>query len=86
MSTRSPFSKATVYDYGNGETTLEADTSDIITTNVVNHYVKEGETLQSIAYMYYKDSGYWDRLVRFNALINPFTDIQPGMNLKIPLL
>lgn len=85
MSKRSPFSEAVVINYGNGEIALEADTSDIVSSNIKNHYVKDGETLQSIAYQYYKDSGYWDRIVIFNKILNPFSEIRPGMTLKIPL-
>lgn len=47
------------------------------------HIVKAGETLQSIAYQYYGNSGYWHRLVAFNHIINPFK-LEPYTKLFIP--
>jgi hypothetical protein len=39
------------------------------------HTMKEGETLQSIAYRYYGDSGYWGYIADANGILDPF-DIQ----------
>ena len=55
MSQYSPFSNATVFNYGDGELTLESDTSDVISVNPKLHIIKDGETLASIAFRYYGD-------------------------------
>lgn len=47
------------------------------------HIVKEGETLQSIAFRYYGDSGYWTRISSYNRIINPFS-LKPYTRLFIP--
>lgn len=55
------------------------NSSDIKAT----HILKEGETLQSVAFQYYGDSGYWHRIVAFNHIINPF-ELKPYTKLFIP--
>lgn len=47
------------------------------------HIVKEGETLQSIAYQYYGDSGYWTMISSYNRIINPF-NLEAYTRLFIP--
>ena len=51
----------------------------------IKHTVKVGETLDSIAYEYYKASGYWLMLMDINNVYNPF-DIEAGLVLIIPNL
>jgi nucleoid-associated protein YgaU len=46
--------------------------------------LKEGETLQNIAYRYYGDSGKWYIIAEYNNIINPFTELKGGMVLMIP--
>lgn len=48
------------------------------------HTVLEGETIQSIAFKYYKDSGYWVRIAEFNNLFFPLRELSPGDQIKIP--
>ena len=57
-------------------------------SNCPIHTVVDGETLQSIAYFYYKDSGYWLHIARANEIFNPFNDTEfyPGKRLIIPLI
>lgn len=84
MSQYSPFSNATVFNYGDGELTLESDTSDVISVNPKLHIIKDGETLASIAFRYYGDSGYWGRIANYNKILNPFTEVTPGKQIMIP--
>lgn len=48
------------------------------------HTVLEGETLASIAYQYYGDSGYWVMIADVNSIYEPLNDLRAGMLLLIP--
>lgn len=80
----SPYNQANIVNYSDGTSSLEPviDT-DMFTTTAV-HTVKEGETLQSIAYQYYGDSGRWGKIMLANNLLDPFTEVKPYMQLIIP--
>jgi nucleoid-associated protein YgaU len=63
--------------------------------NKQQHVVSLGETLQSIAFKYYGDSGYWGDIAEFNGIMDPFSisdsmdnpdkkEIYPKMVLQIP--
>lgn len=85
MSKISPFDNAKILSFNNNaEVLIFADTEDIITSSTTYHTIKEGETLQSIAYQYYGDSGYWGLISRANKILNPFTEVIPGQRLLIP--
>lgn len=51
----------------------------------IPHFVREGETLQSIAFRYYGDSGYWAQLADANSIDDPL-DIPVGTQINIPKL
>lgn len=80
----SPFDDANILNYGDGENLLFADTSPVITTNNTYHTVREGDSLISIAWQYYRDSGQWGLIARANNILNPFTEVKPGDRLLIP--
>lgn len=87
-STISPYTNPTVVREASGESYLLEYPQDDAGQQLYNpilatHIVKEGETLQSIAYQYYGDSGYWYRLVAFNNIINPF-ELKPFTRIFIP--
>lgn len=85
MSKISPFDGAKVLSFEeNAEVLMFANTEDIITSSTTYHTVKDGETLQSLSYQYYGDSGYWGLICRANKILNPFTEIRPGQRLLIP--
>lgn len=79
----SPYNKANIITYPDGSQSLEPVIEQVILTDKV-HTVKEGETLQNIAFQYYRDSGKWYKLVEANKILNPFTEVYPGVQLIIP--
>lgn len=88
MSQVSPYDSSLFINTPNGEMILSeyqmyADPDDPSITIKAEHIVKEGETLQSIAYQYYGDSGYWTRILSYNRIINPF-NLEPYTRLFIP--
>ena len=74
--------------YSNGDYSLERPIPTIqFSDNDQVHVVMDGETLQSIAYRYYGDSGYWYVIAEANLIINPLSDKEfyIGKRLIIPL-
>lgn len=51
----------------------------------IYHTVLQGETIQSIAYKYYGDSGKWADICDMNNILFPFEELKPDMQLLIPL-
>ena len=83
----SPYDGSSTLIMEDGETILSEYDRYINPEDSVNilaeHIVKEGETLQSIAFRYYGDSGYWTRISSYNRIINPFS-LEPYTRLFIP--
>lgn len=48
------------------------------------HTVKSGETIQSIAFKYYGDSGRWGDIADINNIYNPFTELEEDSQILIP--
>lgn len=67
----SPYDKAKVIEYEDGSYTVEPTSFGEYVTNST-YTVKEGETLQMIAYTIYGDSGLWYMIADANNIINPF--------------
>ena len=87
MATTTPYNvdETFILNYPDGEYSLERlDITYLLKASDVTHTVIEGETLQSIAFKYYKDSGRWGDIATINEIVDPF-DIAPGMNLIIPM-
>ncbi len=85
MKNSGPYSKAQVLVYGNGEASLEYIPPRVsISSSDTIHTVKDGESMYSIAYQYYKDSGKWYIIAEANHISNPFREINPGTKLIIP--
>lgn len=81
----SPYEDSYIVEYPNGEQTLERfkfkhnkSSSDIV------HTVLDGETIQSIAFKYYGNSGFWYRIADINNIYNPIEEVVSGMQLLIP--
>lgn len=74
-----------VYDLGNGDISLERvpKQAGITTKSSTIHTVKDGETIQGIAFQYYGDSGKWVDIADLNSLYFPFRDLKVGMKLLI---
>ena len=86
-SLRSPYDNAIILEYKDGDYSLESIKTDVITTSDDKTYtVKEDDTLQGIANMFYKDSGLWHIIAMANNISNPFDEDQfyQGQVLTIP--
>lgn len=84
-SKESPYKNSYGLQYDDGNVTLERvpyyytpSDDDII------HTVKDGETIQNIAYHYYQDSGRWGDIADTNVLYNVAREVVPGLQLIIP--
>lgn len=86
MIQSSPYSKAYLLNYGDGEASLERNSNQVTKVSQSDkiHSVKEGDTIFSIANTYYGDSGKWYLIADANYIINPFREIIPGIKLVIP--
>lgn len=84
-TTISPYTTSELLEEPTGERILDVYNQEDLYNQVAPkvHIVKEGETFQSIAYQYYRDSGYWYRIVAYNKIINPFS-LKPYTRLFIP--
>lgn len=79
----SPFNKGRIIKFPDGDQILVRD-NYLISEDYTTHNVLEGQTIQNIAYAYYGDSGLWGLIADANDILNPFEDLYPGMQLKIP--
>lgn len=85
---KSPYNNAHILQYDNGDYSLERNIPKIISSDKDKiHTIMDGETLQSIAFRYYGDSGYWYQIAEANGIINPLSEkeIFIGRRLRIPL-
>ena len=86
-SVKSPYDKAIVLDYPDGDYSLESVKTEVaVSEDDSNYTVKDGDTLQGIANQYYGDSGLWYIIAMANDIINPFDESQfhQGQLLIIP--
>lgn len=79
----SPYSNGYVIRYPDGDESLEREVNTSYTDYVV-HTVLDGETIQSIAFKYYGDSGLWGVIADVNDILNPFEELYGGLELIIP--
>ena len=81
----SPYNNAYALKYNDGDYSLEAKPPVVPeSSNDIQHTVKDGETLQNIAFRYYGDSGMWGVIADANDILNPFEDVHADMELIIP--
>jgi len=81
----SPYDKAYIIQYDEGDASLEKDIPTIITSDMDTiHTLKDGETLHNLAFAVYGDSGKWYILAEANHISNPFTELKAGMKIRIP--
>lgn len=83
MADFNPYSDSVAILFDNGDIILERQIQKKINNTLV-HTVKEGETIQSIAFQYYGDSGYWVYICDINNIFNPFVELEEGMQIYIP--
>lgn len=85
---KSPYNNAHIIKYDDGEYSLEnVIPIPVLSDNDKIHTIMDGETLQSIAYRYYGDSGFWYQIAEANSIINPMdsNEVYIGRRLRIPL-
>lgn len=82
----SPYNNAYALRYDEGEYSLEV-TPPLVPSSPddLQHTVKDGETLQNIAYRYYGDSGKWYLIAEANKILNPFKELESGTLIRIPV-
>lgn len=81
----SPYKNAYALNYGDGDYSLEAPIPSVpSSSNDIQHTVKDGETLQNIAFRYYGDSGKWHIIAEANGILNPFKELESGTLIRIP--
>lgn len=81
-----PYADGVVIDLGEGDVQVERAPLQPVYLNSwkTTHTVLEGETIQSIAFKYYGDSGYWMDICDVNSIYDPFEELKPGMEIFIP--
>lgn len=73
-------------NYSNGDESLESIPWFPPTNSTpITHDVIDGETIQSIAFQYYGDSGQWYKIALANNILNPFEEVYEGVTLSIYL-
>ena len=81
----SPYNNAYALKYNDGDYSLEAKPPIVPESpNYFQHTVKDGETLQNIAFRYYGDSGKWYIIAEANKILNPFKELEMGTLIRIP--
>lgn len=81
----SPFNIGYIIQYEGGESSLEKDQPTVVVSDSDTiRVLKPDETLHDIAYEIYGDSGKWYILAEANHISNPFTELKPGMKIRIP--
>ena len=81
----SPYNNAYALKYNDGDYSLEAKPPIVPESpNDIQHTVKDGETLQNIAFRYYGDSGKWYIIAEANKILNPFKELEMGTLIRIP--
>lgn len=81
----SPYNNAYALKYNYGDYSLEAKPPIVPESpNDIQHTVKDGETLQNIAFRYYGDSGKWYIIAEANKILNPFKELEMGTLIRIP--
>ena len=81
-----PYLNSVVIDFNDGDLWLERQPVNLLAIDDYQaiHTVMEGETLQSIAFKYYGDSGRWCDIADINSIYDAFEDLEEGMQLYIP--
>lgn len=79
------YNQAYITNYPEGDYTLDRDIPGVaLNDEDIIHTVKEGETLQNIAFAQYNDSSLWYVIAEANDIGNPFKEVYPGLRLRIP--
>ena len=81
----SPFNIGYIVQYQEGDLSLEKHQPTVVLSDHDDiRILKADETLHSIAYEVYGDSGKWYILAEVNNIMNPFVELKEGMKIRIP--
>lgn len=81
----SPFENCAYLQYDNGDISMEREPyTYYANANDKVHTVLGGETIWSIAFQYYQDSGLWYVIADANDIVDPISEIIEGVELIIP--
>ena len=81
----SQYNKAYIVQYDDGTFSLDKHQPTVTSSKTDTiRILKPDETLHSIAYEVYGDSGKWYILAEANHIGNPFTELKEGMKIRIP--
>lgn len=84
MSNTSPYhTESYKVKYQDGEVSLERWGHNNLEDSGIVHTVLDGQTLQEISYIYYRDSGRWGDIATFNDIYDPF-ELEIGSSIIIP--
>lgn len=85
MDNNNPYTDAFGVKYPEGDISLERVPYTHISSPLDHqHTVLSGETIFSIAFKYYGDSGLWGRIADLNSIYDVCTEVTPGTILTIP--
>lgn len=77
--------RAYIVNYDEGDRSIERNTISFgKSIDDRFHTVLEGDLLTDLAFIYYGDPVLWYIIADANNIFNPFDDLTPGMNLRIP--
>lgn len=79
------YSNGFIVDYEDGDQSVERNPEVLLKSSTdITYIVKDGDTFQSLAFIYYGNSDLWYRLAEVNGYYNPFEELEMGDEIIIP--
>lgn len=72
------------FDSENNRKMIDNSRAAEASVSLRSHVFKEGETLESLAFLAYKDATKWWKIADANGIFDPLAVIAPGTILEIP--
>ncbi len=83
-----PYTYSQPVEFDDGDLALDRSSLSImslLTPGTRTHTVLPGETVHSIAFKYYGDSGRWADICDVNSIYDPWTELEAGKVIYIPV-